>query len=86
LGWLSARPRPHNYAGSQKGQETGSRKAPISQAGLEISVPAVEDTLEISTLRTSYIDIYVFKFFVALIFFLCFIQLKFVLFGRTIAL
>jgi hypothetical protein len=58
LDWLSARPRPHNYAGPQKGQEIGSRNASIFQAGLEISVPAVEDILETSAPKMSYIDIF----------------------------
>jgi hypothetical protein len=57
LDCLSAYPRPHNYAGSQKEQGRGSRNASISQAGLEISVLAVEDILEISALKMSYIDI-----------------------------
>ena len=83
---LSARSRPHNNVGLKKGQATISRNASISQVGFEPTVQAVEYILESSTLQMSYIDIYVFEFFGALLFFLCFTKIKFVLFVRTIAL
>jgi hypothetical protein len=81
LDWWSARPRPHNHARRQKEQGTGSRNASISQAGLEFSVTTVEDLL-FSNVKISYIDIYIFKFLVALMSFLCFIKTKLVVFIR----